>query len=189
MKIILIRHGKTEESEKKILLGHLPGHLSFKGKIDMKLTAKAIKKLNLNLKIIFSSDLKRAKDSSEIISKELKLKIKYDRLLKERKGGASEGKTEKEIHWKSYEKTSFPYRRHIGGESFIEVKKRAKKFLDNALEKEKRNFIIVSHSVFLSMLLSYIKNWSMKKSSQFNFNNSITIIDTKDKRVERIPLS
>ncbi|MBU1137276.1 histidine phosphatase family protein, partial [Patescibacteria group bacterium] len=148
-----------------------------------------IKKLDLGPKIIFSSNLKRAKDSSEIISKELGLKIKYDQLLQERKGGASEGKIEKEIDWQSYEKTSFPYRKHTGGESFIEVKKRAKEFLDNILKKEKQDFIIVSHSAFLSMLLSYSKNWSIKKSCQFNFNNSVTIIDTKNKRVEQVPLS
>lgn len=189
MKIILIRHGETKESKKGILLGHLPGHLSSKGKIDMKLTAKVIKKLNLSPKVIFSSDLQRAKDSSKIISKELKLKIKYDQLLRERKGGASEGKTEKEIDWKSYEKTSFSHRKHINGENFIEVKKRAKEFLDNISKKEKQNIIIVSHSVFLSMLLYYIKNWSMEKSCQFNFNNFVTVIDKKNKRVEQIPLS
>jgi len=189
MKIILIRHGETEESKKGIILGHLPGHLSSKGKIDMKLIAKVIKKLNLSPKIIFSSDLKRAKDSSKIISKELKLKIKYNQLLRERKSGASEGKTEKEIDWKLYEKISFSHRRYIGGESFIEVKKRAKEFLNNILIKEKENIIIISHSVFLSMLLSYIKNWDIKKSCQFNFNNFITIIDTKNKRVEQVPLS
>ncbi len=189
MKIILIRHGETEETKKGILLGHLPGCLSSKGKIDMKLTAKIIKKLNLNPKVIFSSDLKRAKDSSRIISKELGLEIKYNQLLRERKGGASEGKTEKEINWKLYEKTSFPHRRHIGGESFVEVKERAKEFLDNILKNEKQDFIIISHNAFLSMLLSHIKNWSVRKSCQFNFNNSVTIINTKDKRVEQIPLS
>ena len=189
MKIILVRHGETKESKKGILLGHLPGRLSSKGKADMKLIAEIIKKLYLSPKIIFSSDLKRAKDSSEIVSEELKLRIRYNQLLRERKGGVSEGKTEEEIDWESYGKTSFPYRRHTGGESFIEVKKRAKEFLDNILKKEKGDFIIVSHSVFLSMLLSCIKNWSIKKSCQFNFNNSITIVDTKDKRVEQIPLS
>lgn len=188
MKIILIRHGETEESGKGILLGHLSGHLSSKGKVDMKLTARAIKKLGLNPKIIFSSDLKRAQDSSEIISRELGLEIKYSQLLRERKGGASEGKTEKEIDWKLYEKTSFPHRRHIDGESFIEVKKRAKEFFDNILKEEKQNLIIVSHSAFLSMLLSHIKNWSVKKSCQFSFNNSITVIDAKDKEVEQVPL-
>lgn len=189
MKIILVRHGETEESKEGTLLGHLPGRLSSKGKIDIKLTAKVIKKLDLNPKIIFSSDLKRAKDSSEIISEKLGLKIKYNQLLRERKGGASEGKTEKEIDWKSYEKTSFPHRKHIGGESFIEVKKRAKEFINNILKKENQNFIIVSHSTFLSMLLSHIKNWSIEKSCQFNFNNSVTVIDTKDKRAEQVPLS
>lgn len=189
MKIILVRHGETKESQKGILLGHLPGHLSSKGKTDMKLAAEIVRKLALNPKIIFSSDLKRAKDSSEIISEKLNLKIRYDQLLRERKGGASEGKTEKEIDWKLYEKTSFPYRRHIGGESFIEVKKRAQKFWERILKEEKHNFIIVSHSAFLSMLLSCVKKWSIKKSCQFNFNNSVTVIDMKNKRVERIPLS
>ena len=60
MKIILIRHGETKESQKGIMLGHLPGYLSSKGKINMKLAAEAIQKIDLNPKIIFSSNLKRA---------------------------------------------------------------------------------------------------------------------------------
>ncbi|MFA6136428.1 MAG: histidine phosphatase family protein [Candidatus Paceibacterota bacterium] len=58
MKLFLIRHGETEESKKGILLGHLSGRLTVRGKREMLNVAKKIEKLNPD--IIFSSDLKRA---------------------------------------------------------------------------------------------------------------------------------
>jgi len=176
MKLILIHHGETEEGKKGILLGRLPGTLSKKGKQEIKIVAQKIKKLESKPEIIFSSDLKRAEQSAKIISKILKLKIKYDTLLRERNGGIDEGKKEKEINWKLYEMTSLPYRRHINGENFIEVRNRAKKFLSKIKRSKYKNAIIVSHSAFLSMLLSHIKRWSIKKSIKYNSKNSIIIL-------------
>jgi len=176
MILILIRHGETKEGKKGVLLGRLPGILSVKGKKEIKTVAEKIKKSKLDPEIIFSSDLNRAKQSAIIISKILVLKIKYDKLLRERAGGIAEGKKEKEINWKNYGKISLPYRKHKGGESFIEVKQRAKKFLNKISSvKKQKNIIIVSHSAFLAMLLSLLKKQSIEKSIKFDFKNSIIV--------------
>lgn len=190
MKIILVRHGETKESKKGIILGRLPGALSQKGKQDMKKLALAIKKLEINPEIIFSSDLERAKESSIILSGVLSLKIKYDSLLRERSGGVAEGKRENQIDWEIYEKSELLYRKHEGGESFIDVKSRAKKFLYKFTISNSRKYktvIVVSHSVLLSMLLSCIKRWSIKKSLEFKFRG-ITILEIKTGARYTLPL-
>lgn len=69
MKIIIIRHGETKEGKKGIILGQLPGTLSAKGVSEVKKIALIIKKTNLNPTLIISSDLKRAKETAKIISK------------------------------------------------------------------------------------------------------------------------
>jgi broad specificity phosphatase PhoE len=175
MKFILIRHGETKEGKKGIILGRLPGVLSAKGKKEMEAAAKKIKKSKLEPEIIFSSDLNRAKQSAIIISKTLGLKVKCDKLLRERAGGIAEGKSDKEIDWENYEKISLLYRKHKGGENFIEVRKRAKTFLLKIKKVKFENVIIVSHSAFLAMLLSLLKKWSIKKALKFNFKNPVVV--------------
>lgn len=129
MKLILFRHGETKEGKKNIILGKLPGNLSTKGIRESKKIATAIKKMNINPSLIISSDLKRAKDTAKIISKIIKLPIRYEKLLRERSASVVEGKNEKNIDWDTYEKKPLEIRKHKGGESFSDVKKRAKKFI------------------------------------------------------------
>jgi broad specificity phosphatase PhoE len=175
MKFILIKHGEAKEGKRGILLGRLPGTLSAKGKKEMKIAALKIKKTVSSPEMIFSSDLNRAKQSAIIISKILKLKVTYDKLLRERAGGIAEGKKEKEINWENYEKISLLFRKHKGGESFIDVKKRAKKFLLKINKTKYKNIIIVSHSAFLIMFLSLLKKWGIKKALEFNFKNPTVV--------------
>ncbi len=189
MNLILIRHGETKEGKQGILLGHLPGTLTAKGKKEIEIISNKIKEKKLSPGIIISSDLKRAKQSAEILSKSLGIKVKYDNLLKERGGGIAEGKKEDEINWNLYEKMALPYRKHVGGESFTDVKKRVKLFLKDISKNKFKNIIIVSHNVFLTMLLSYIKKWNIKDSLHFDFKGNFFILNIKTKRVEKVPLS
>lgn len=179
MKLILVRHGETREGKHGILLGSLPGVLTAQGKDFAKKVGDTIKKFPEQAEMIVSSDLKRATDTARIISKKIKAPIKFDQLLRERRGGIVEGKKETEIDWKSYEKVSLPFRKHEGGESFMEVKKRAIAFL-NKIKKEKYStVIIVSHNVFLSMLLSVILKWNYAKALKFEFNSgAVSVVDT-----------
>ena len=190
MKLILIRHGETKEGKKGIILGQLPGTLSAKGKVTAKQLASFIKSTDINPSVIFSSDLRRAKETAKIIAKILKLPIKYDQLLRERFSGQAEGKLEKEINWKEYEKKKKPFRRHPEGESFSEVRARARDFIKKINKTKNKDIIIVSHSAFLSMLLSVFYKWSIEKSLKWDFSNRITILDLQKKsRAEFLPLS
>ncbi|MFA5173299.1 MAG: histidine phosphatase family protein [Candidatus Paceibacterota bacterium] len=189
MKLILIKHGETEEGKKGIILGSLPGTLTEKGKKDAKKIAKNLKKSGLIFDGIMTSDLERAKDTAEIIGKELKLQVKTNKLLRERKAGIAEGKTEKEINWEEYEKQPLLKRKHKRGESFSDVKERAKKFIESIKRFRNGDIIIVSHDVFIKMLLSASLNYSVKKSLSEDIRNKAIIIDTeKKKKAEIIPL-
>lgn len=188
MKLILIRHGETEEGKQGKILGHLHGELTAKGLEYAENVGCALQKLSKQPDLIFSSDLQRAADTAQIISKKIKATMQFDKLLRERKGGVVEGKAEKEINWESYEKIALPYRKHVGGESFRDVKKRAIAFLDK-IEKEKYStVVIVSHNVFLSMILAVVLKWTYAKTLKFDFDDRITVIDTKKTGVEKIPL-
>jgi broad specificity phosphatase PhoE len=182
MKFVLVKHGETKEGRRGIILGSLPGELSIGGKKEIKIISEKIKKSGLEPEIIFSSNLNRAKQSAEIISKTLGLEIKYDKLLRERASGVAEGKKENEVDWESYERTYLPYRRHEDGESFIEVRNRAKTFLLKIKKTKYESIIIVSHSVFLAMFLSILRKFSIKKALKFNFKNPIVVRAIKKER-------
>ena len=67
MRIILVRHGETEDNKKRIIQGHLPGKLSDKGIEQARKVANRLK--NEKVDYIFSSDLDRAKSTAEEIAK------------------------------------------------------------------------------------------------------------------------
>ena len=74
MKLILVRHGKHESDGED-------GKLVSEGEKQSKKLAKKLEKFNI--KEIYSSDLKRAKETSNILEKELKIPITITSVLRE----------------------------------------------------------------------------------------------------------
>jgi len=179
MELILLKHGETLEGKKDIILGQLGGNLSPKGKIESKKIAKVIRKRKkLKPRLIISSDLKRTKQTAQTISKMLHLPIRYDRLIRERHAGTAQGKPENKIDWELYEKKPLSRRKHLGGESFSDVKKRAKLFLKK-MRKEDARAIVVSHSVFILMMVAEFYKIPIQKALKLPLENRLYIIDAK----------
>jgi len=65
MKLIIVRHGETEENKKGIVMGHLPGKLSQEGINQIKKVALRLKDEKIDF--IYSSDLTRASDTGLLI--------------------------------------------------------------------------------------------------------------------------
>ncbi len=189
MKLILVRHGETVEGARGLLLGSLPGRLSIKGTKEMARVADRLLALHLQPDGILASDLGRAKESAQILSKKLHRAAVYNPLLRERAGGVVEGKKESEIDWATYEKTPLAQRKHLGGESFTDVKKRVGMFLSGLSTSKKPMVLIVSHNVLIVLLVGLVLGWSIKKSLAYSIKDSIVVLDVKKKRVEKIPLS
>lgn len=189
MKIYLIRHSETIESLENIILWQLPWNLSEKWIFESKKIWKFLKENQkiFQIKKIFSSDLKRDKDTAEIINNFLDLEIKFLEILRERKSGIAEWKKENEIDWEKYEQKSLAYRKHKGWESFLEVRNKAKDFYKNIFS-EKENILVVSHSVFILMFLSFFKKISIKDSLKIDIKNKIICVDLENKKIEFINL-
>lgn len=176
MKLYLIRHCETIEWENGIILWHLNWNLSKKWILDAKRIWKFLKNSDFWIEKILTSDLKRAIETSQIINKYLNLKIEKLNILRERWAWIVEWKKENEINWDLYENKKLPYRKHIWWESFLDVKKRAKYFLDN-LPEESWNLLIISHNVFILMLICVLKKITIKKALSIDIKNKIICID------------
>ena len=109
--------------------------------------------------VIFSSPLKRAKETAEIINKDSGITIRIDDRITERDFGSLSGKNwdkiKSEAYWtvhdddraQKYDYSSF------GGETAKEVKERLLSFLDD-LKKEHKNkkVLIVAHGGIMKIL-------------------------------------
>ena len=88
--IYFLRHGQTEYNLKKLYMGSLDIPLNPTGIIQAE--AFAIIAGDLDIDLIVSSDLIRAKETAQIISNYIRKPIIYNSLLRERSLGKLEGR-------------------------------------------------------------------------------------------------
>lgn len=137
-KLYLLRHGETVENSKHILQGHMPGTLSSLGIRQAEEAAEGIKGLCIGA--IVCSDLKRCKDTAEIVNRQLGLDIHYTALLRERDWGSVTG-----VVVGGPDKIEMP----DDAETLGEVKARAAKFLDYVRDNYSGQTVLaVSHGFF-----------------------------------------
>lgn len=171
--IYFVRHGETLNNAKNIRQGP-EGGLSEKGKTQALETAKRFPKNKGKPQIIISSPFERTKETAGIIAKELKMKVKYSDLLKERKnpteiighwGGEKEVREIIDRIDKSYHADDL---RISDEENFTDLKKRAKKLLFYLSWRPEKRIIIVTHGIFLKMIASYMTFGDNLSASQYN---------------------
>ena len=100
MKIILVRHGETEENKAGILMGDLPGVLSDLGKRQAEKLAERLK--NEKIDLMISSDMDRAFDTAKAIAGfHPGVDLITDERLRERGIGDFQGKSVDSIDWEN----------------------------------------------------------------------------------------
>ena len=97
MKIFMVRHGETDYNVAKRIQGQeIDQSLNATGRKQAEERAEAMSGMTFDVK--FSSPLKRAGETAEIIAKGLNLQILYRDELKERSFGSLSGKTFEEVN-------------------------------------------------------------------------------------------
>lgn len=170
----LLRHGESLKNKKNISASwpeKFYSPLTKKGKEDAKKASKTLKKKKIDL--IFSSDLLRTKQTAEIIGRELGIKPKFDKRLREADTGIFNGKPLKEIglFFSKKEGNFSPLRHYLnrfklsmpGGENYAQVEKRMHAFLKDTERKYLgKNILIVGHQRPLSLLEKVVLGQSRK---------------------------
>lgn len=159
----ILRHGQTlwQTKEKKIIYSWPdvpPVKLTEKGQKQIKIAAKKLKKYHLDL--IYSSDIYRTRQSSDIVAKDLNLKIKLDKRLRDINLGVYHGRLKKDFYQDfrlSIKRFSQKPKR---GESWNDVKKRLLAFLKEIEKKhKKKKILVVSHGDPLWLFEGLVKRW------------------------------
>ncbi len=155
-KLILVRHGESELNKAKCYCGVLDPNLTQEGIEQCKKTREILKEYDYDF--IYSSTLKRAKQTAEIINHK-NLEIIEDKNLIEKNFGIFEGLTSEEIletspkeaqEWYSNPDT-FDYK--IGEDSF-DFHNKIVTFAQKTLNTNK-NILLVSHWGVVNTLLSH----------------------------------
>ena len=144
-KVWFIRHAQSEYNKERLFTGWHDPTLTEKGIESAHELRKQLS--NINFKYAYSSTLKRASKTAEIILKD-KNQIIFDERLKERSYGDWSGLGKQDIKTQVGEEVFFSARRGWStkppnGESLEDVGKRVKSFLDE-LPKD-GNVIVISH--------------------------------------------
>jgi isoleucyl-tRNA synthetase len=171
-KIILLRHAESTKNVAGIYdssLGRFP--LTKKGEFDAQRLAKLLKKEKIDL--IFSSPIKRTKQTAEIIGKKLGLKLNFSPDLMDINNGIWEGKTKndpriadsrKKYKCLSMEKQYITPRGETG-ESWQSLEKRITKFTKEVVSKYPgRNILLVTHQGPIIYLLRALRNLGLKET-------------------------
>lgn len=181
MRLILVRHGETEDNLKGIIQGQRPGKLTEKGKEQAKKLAERLKDEKID--VIFSSDLERAKETTKEIAKYHKVPVHYTSELRERSFGVFDGKTGKEyfgyLERNNFSKAEF---RPEGGESDLDLRERLTRFFKKLLkEYEKENILISAHGRANAMLLGVLLDLPIEISVELTqFNTCVNIVEIKE---------
>jgi uncharacterized phosphatase len=152
MKICLVRHGETDWNKLHKYQGRENIPLNETGKNQIKETAKYLKKFSWDEMV--TSPLLRAKQSAEIIAKEIKnKKIHEDEGFIEIDVGEISGMTPEE------KAAAFPDGKINGMESFECLQKRVVGSLNECSRIYfGKNIIIVSHGAAINSVLAYLSD-------------------------------
>jgi probable phosphoglycerate mutase len=178
MLTIIIRHGETLGNRNRILQGHLLGQLTEIGKRQVR---------DLSLKLleygrfdqIISSDLERAKETADLISKEIPpCKILYEKQLRERYYGDLEGKHVSRLKRLLVEnKKDIRWLRIPNAEKYEDFELRITNFYSRLIAcKPDQKILLVTHAGVMQVLLEKILRrtwWGIGNCEGFRISSTV----------------
>lgn len=191
MKIYITRHGTTEWNLQRRLQGWQDSNLTKEG-IDRAI--KLGERLdNIDFDIIYTSPQNRAFETSRLIRGNKKTPIVTHDGLKELGFGIWEG-LELSVIEKEYPKEYYIYRNNpveyipIEGESYFDLLKRVKEFLEEIETIDAENILVVSHGVTIKAIIKIINNLTLEEFSKLPVytGTSLNIVEINESKMKLI---
>ncbi|WP_428770338.1 histidine phosphatase family protein [Treponema sp. HNW] len=167
MKLFITRHGETDWNVEKRICGCSESKLTEKGHLQARELAKRLAedKEKNDIRYIYVSPLKRARDTASYIEKALGIKALPDKRIQEVFFGDFEG-----VHWVTSpefrEILDNPFAQFPGGESLVQASCRAYSLIDEVRKthSEDGNILFVCHGMITVLMHTYFKSY---KQSDF----------------------
>ncbi|MDG2187121.1 MAG: 2,3-bisphosphoglycerate-dependent phosphoglycerate mutase [Hyphomicrobiales bacterium] len=191
-KLILLRHGESEWNKLNLFTGWKDVDLTNQGKIEAKLAAFAIQNLKVEIHHAYTSALKRAKNTLDIVLYILKNKtpIVSNEALNERNYGDLTGLNKDDARKKWGENQVQIWRRSfdiapVNGESLKDTYNRTiPYFKDNILPKlyNEENVIITAHGNSLRSIIMLVEELNEQEIVNVEINTGIPIVYTYENK-------
>lgn len=175
LELILVRHGETEGNKRKAYLGWTDMELSIEG--EKQADAAGNKLAYEKIDVIYSSPLKRALATAEIINRHHGLGIRTCSRLKEQNFGSWENHTHQEVMSRYPEEYTLWMEDWInhpinGGETALEMWERVTGFIDFLLDSiNEGTCLIVSHQGSIRMIIAYLLGMGIDGIWRFKADN------------------
>lgn len=174
-RLYILRHGETEWNRKGLMQGHKNSPLTENGKNQARALAEAMSEKGI--KRIYSSDLGRAMETTEIINSRLKLPVKQDLRLREQNLGIMQGMTKTQFRekypkeWARFS-TWDPDYSLPEGETARQKLERSVGCLEELAEKHPgENLLIVSHGGILDSVFRSSQKIPLNHPRSFSIYN------------------
>jgi len=157
--LILARHGETAWNVEKVFRGRADVDLNRVGLKQAELLGKYLS--NWELEAIYSSPLRRALDTANMVARYQKVAVRVAEGLTDFDYGEWQSVPEQEVK-KLYpallnEWHSNPHKvRTPGGESLEDVRRRVVELINDILPRHRGNVLLVSHRVVIKVLICYL---------------------------------
>ncbi len=181
--LYIVRHGETVWNTQDRMQGVNDSPLTEKGIIHAGSMGEKLKTLDADFKIIYTSDLGRASETSRLINNHLNIEIVPDVRLRERNMGVFEG------HSWDYVRENYKedFKLLVSdddsyeipeGESRAAYRDKVISFLEFIAEKhDGENVLAVTHRGFINFMLRIILNIPLNARNGFRINNaSLTVL-------------
>ena len=150
--LYVARHGQTVWNAKNKVCGVTDVELTEKGKEQARILAYEVREKEIDL--ILSSPLKRAVETSMIISEICEIPFETDNRLIEQNYGVFEGTDRKNENFLNYKKCFA--NRYPGGESMMQVAHRVYDLINEMKSKyNNKNILIISHGGVCRIIHTY----------------------------------
>ena len=148
-----VRHGQTDWNMQHKLMGQKDIVLNEKGRGEAEHAAYILKSLEIDK--IYSSDLKRASETANIIANICELDVEEMKDLRERSMGEAEGETQKHFEMKSFISELSKYK---NAETYKNFKTRILNSVNKIVLSEHMYPLIVSHGGVFRCLAKLLAN-------------------------------
>jgi broad specificity phosphatase PhoE len=172
LQLVLVRHGQTDANINHLLQGQSDGMLNAAGLQQAEELAKHLKDFDIDQ--IISSPLRRAQDTALAIARYHHLEVKTSLLIKEWNVGMLDGLPAEKFR-KILKEANAPLSlfRPEGGETLLEVRKRASDFLNDLITNyQDQTVLVCTHGDFMRALLSLIQQVDIEKTAGIYFDNA-----------------
>ena len=155
MELLIIRHGQSEADILNVIEGRADFDLTELGRKQAEAMAIWVSQ-HYSVTKIYSSTLKRAKQTAEYLTKISGVKVDFEDDLMEWKNGLIAGLTLQEANEKYPEPKKYPHTRIYEQESHIDFRLRAETVLSRIINENNdiETIAIISHGGMISMLFN-----------------------------------